>query len=56
MMGLDKMLSQMIGMTPDEMKAFAEQTKHHISTMATMIVDMNGKLDKLLEEKNGGGK
>ena len=56
MMGVDKMLASMIGLTPDQMKEKAIEFETFVKTIATGIVDMNDKLDKILqyhEELNG---
>lgn len=58
MMGMDKMLGSMIGMTPDEMKQKAAEFEGFVKSIATGIVSMNEKLDAIIatQEAQGNGK
>lgn len=60
MMGMDKMLQAMIGLSPEEMKQKAAEFETFVKTLSQGVVSMNEKLDKIstrLEAiENGPGK
>lgn len=59
MMGMDMMLSKMIGMTPDEMKAKVSEFEKFVKTGADALVQIKEQNDQILAgleriEKNNG--
>lgn len=56
MIGMEKMIAGMIGITPDEMKAIAEQVTTGLLETATAVQRIEAKQDLILEAlKNGHG-
>jgi len=57
MMGMDKMLASMVGMTPDEMQAAASQVKDGLLSVAEKLKTIDEKCNLILaklEASNGG--
>jgi hypothetical protein len=56
MLGFEKMMAQMLGMTPEEMQQAAVRMRDGLLTVATKLETIDGKCDQILaqmEEGNG---
>lgn len=53
MMGLEKMLGQMIGMTPDEMQTMAKQMHEGLLAVAGTVKRIEDKCDAIASELEG---
>ena len=58
MMGMEKMLASMLGLTPEELQATANRIKTGLEVTAQTLIDISEKQDKIiamLERHENGG-
>lgn len=53
MMGMEKMLASMLGITPEEMQATVQRMQTGFETFANTLVEVSRKQDLILEELEG---